>query len=210
MRKPSAGNSRRLINSTVRMCARIALTEIAQEAWKAHLHEGSAALDATAGNGRDTLFLAQHVGPEGTVYSIDIQDCALKATSRLLESKGLHARVKMRQGDHSCMDKVFPHLQDGCLDLVCFNLGYLPNGDHTITTDAETTVKALAKGLEKTSPRGALSVISYRGHPGALDEHEAVSGFISELPGNWRCVRHEETGSDNRPGPVWWLVCQSA
>lgn len=37
------------------------------------LRPGDVAVDATAGNGHDTLFLAQAVGPSGTVYAIDVQ-----------------------------------------------------------------------------------------------------------------------------------------
>lgn len=47
------------------------LTSVAQDIWTAYVQEGDAVVDATAGNGRDTLWLAKAVGPQGSVYAFD-------------------------------------------------------------------------------------------------------------------------------------------
>ena len=39
------------------------------------LRPGDMAVDATAGNGADTLALARMVGPDGVVHGIDVQVC---------------------------------------------------------------------------------------------------------------------------------------
>jgi tRNA1(Val) A37 N6-methylase TrmN6 len=186
------------------------LTEIAHEAWADRLRPGSCVLDATAGNGFDTLFLARHVGPEGRVFAVDIQASAVTATRTALTQAGLSDRAEIRQGDHTQLGVIFPDLHKGQLDLVCFNLGYLPGGDHSITTKAESTLAGLEACLDLLSDNGALSVIAYRGHPGAVDEHAATAGFFSTLPAPWRCLCHIETGSAEHPGPVWWFAAQSA
>jgi tRNA G37 N-methylase Trm5 len=62
---------------------------------------GSVAVDATAGNGHDTLFLAGAVGPSGRVYAFDIQPAALEATSALLAEANLEDRVELLLADHS-------------------------------------------------------------------------------------------------------------
>lgn len=51
--------------------------------------EGDTAVDATAGNGHDTLFLAQLVGDSGAVYAFDIQQQAVDATIGRLKEHGL-------------------------------------------------------------------------------------------------------------------------
>ena len=46
---------------------------MAQEIWAPFIHKGDLVVDATAGNGYDTLFLARAVGPSGTVFAFDRQ-----------------------------------------------------------------------------------------------------------------------------------------
>lgn len=47
------------------------LTSVAQDIWTAYVQEGDAVVDATAGNGGDTLWLARAVGPQGSVSAFD-------------------------------------------------------------------------------------------------------------------------------------------
>lgn len=90
--------------------------------------------------------------------------------------------------------------------MIVFNLGYLPHGDHRITTAAAATEEALLQSLRLLEEDGYLSVIAYRGHPGALKETETVSRFIKGLQHTAGCIEHLVTGSELRPGPVWWLL----
>lgn len=63
---------------------------------------GARVIDATAGNGHDTEFLARAVGEAGEVLAIDLQPAALEATlKRLGEDPGLARRVRVIQGDHA-------------------------------------------------------------------------------------------------------------
>lgn len=57
---------------------------------------GDTVVDCTAGNGNDTVFLANLVGERGKVYSFDIQKTALEKTRQKLEAKGLNDRVSLR------------------------------------------------------------------------------------------------------------------
>lgn len=57
---------------------------------KQHITPESIVVDATCGNGNDTLFLAEQV-PEGHVYGFDIQDLALENT-----------RDKVKDFNHVC------------------------------------------------------------------------------------------------------------
>jgi len=182
------------------------LTEIAHQDWLSYLGSGGWAIDATAGNGHDTEFLARTVAPDGRVFAMDIQDCAIEATRLRLAQANLTDRVNLVRADHSVIRDVFGCGIRGKVDLICFNLGYLPTGDHAITTTKETTLTALYESLLLLNPDGALSVIAYRGHPGAQEEADCVERFFSRMPSPWKCVRCVRTGTDDNPGPVWWLA----
>jgi len=51
------------------------------------LKPGATAVDATVGNGHDTLFLARIVGANGRVYGFEIQEKALHNTLELLNRR---------------------------------------------------------------------------------------------------------------------------
>lgn len=190
------------------MSGRRPLTEIAQEAWGPYLHAGDWAIDATAGNGGDTLYLARAVAPGGRVFAMDQQEAAIAATSARLKEEGLLELVTLIRGDHARMRDFLACGVRGAISLVCFNLGYLPGGDHAITTTPATTLPALLEALLLLKPTGALSVLAYRGHEGAMQEAEAVERFFRNLPAPWKCVREVATGSPENPGPVWWMAAQ--
>ena len=77
------------------------LTEKVHHILTNHLQEGDHTIDATAGNGYDTLFLAKQVGSSGKVIAIDIQGCAIQSTQEKLESAGLIDRVRLVTEDHA-------------------------------------------------------------------------------------------------------------
>lgn len=141
------------------------------------LRPGTAVVDATAGNGRDTLFLASGVGPSGRVYAFDIQAKALEETGRKLKKAGLDQRVKLINEGHQDMKQ---HIKEP-VSAVMFNLGYLPGGDHGVITRAETTMAAMRAGLNLMLPGGRMSIIIYTGHPGAQQEREVVEGEALSL-----------------------------
>lgn len=196
MRRPSVGNSPRLSR----------LTQTAQQHWEKFLSPGDWAVDATAGTGRDTVALAHRVHPGGHVFALDVQDLALRQTGQALAAAGLLSHVTLLRADHSHLPERLPCQARGRIGMVCFNLGYLPGGDHSITTTAASTLAALRQSLDLIRPGGGLSVVAYRGHPGAGAEADAVDDFFVRLPGPWRRVVRTETGTADRPGPVLHLA----
>ncbi|WP_347487559.1 class I SAM-dependent methyltransferase [Desulfoscipio sp. XC116] len=141
------------------------------------LHKGCVAVDATAGNGYDTLFLANIVGESGRVYAFDIQQAALDITARRLKQFGLENNVKLIHDGHENMNL---HI-DSPVDACTFNLGYLPGGDHNSITGPSTTVKALQIALDLLKPGGRISLVVYTGHPGAGEESRAVEEMAAQL-----------------------------
>ena len=138
---------------------------------------GDTVIDATAGNGNDTLFLAQLVGDGGKVYSFDIQEPALEKTRHRLELHKVSAQVELIQDGHQNMDK---HVT-GSVKAVMFNLGYLPGGDHTIGTRAETTIEAVRKAMELICVNGLVSIVVYYGGDSGFEEKEAVMQFLETI-----------------------------
>lgn len=61
----------------------------AQQLLSEVLTSGDLAVDLTAGNGSDTLFLAQTVGPTGQILAFDIQEQALVNTFAKLKQAGI-------------------------------------------------------------------------------------------------------------------------
>jgi hypothetical protein len=62
-----------------------------------------------------------------------------------------------------------------------FNLGYLPGGDHSITTLKGTTLTALRKALECLRDGGFLTALCYPGHDEGLEESVEVLTFLESL-----------------------------
>lgn len=136
------------------------------------IQSGDTVVDATMGNGHDTLYLAQKVGPQGRVYAFDVQQAALESTRKRLEENGCgDGRVQLILDSHTRMaDYVIG--QPKC---VLFNLGWLPTGDHNVTTQVPSTLKAVQVAMEITQPGGMISVCIYPGHEeGTREKHALV------------------------------------
>ena len=61
---------------------------------------GAFCVDATCGNGKDTVFLASLVKENGHVFAFDIQKAAIENTRAVLEKSGLSERVKLILDGH--------------------------------------------------------------------------------------------------------------
>lgn len=144
------------------------------------LNEGDIVIDATMGNGYDTLYLAQRVGESGFVYSFDVQEEAIKSTKKRLEKEGLTDRVKLILDGHENMDKYI----NGEISCIVFNLGYLPRAKHKVITKPDTTIKAIEHSLKLLKPHGIISIAIYTGHPGGEDEKNSIYEFIKHLNQN--------------------------
>lgn len=150
---------------------------ISHEIIKRVVMPGDTVVDATMGNGNDTLLLAGLVGNTGNVYSFDIQEAALASTRKKLDLKGTGANVKLILDGHQNMDRYVPQ----GIRAVMFNLGYLPKGDHSIGTRAESTIEALEKSMELLLPGGIIMMVIYYGGDSGFDEKDAVLEYIRTI-----------------------------
>lgn len=166
------------------------------------LARATAVIDATVGNGHDTLFLAQCTPPQAAVVGFDIQAQALDAARRLLAEHGLSRKVRLIADNHAAMRAYV----SGPVDAVMFNLGYLPGGDHAITTVGSTTVAALAQAVALLRPGGVITVVAYTGHAGGAAEAAQVMAFLAGLPQrNFAAMHYGAINQAHQP-PVLYAV----
>jgi predicted methyltransferase len=140
----------------------IRLTEAAHAAVRSVLQDGEIAIDATAGNGHDTRFLSECVGPSGRVFAFDIQAEALARTADLI---GNAKSVTLCPFNHADMLEAIPAEYRGRSGVIMFNLGYLPSGDKTVITWSDSTVRAVIGSLALLRPGGVLTILAYTGPP---------------------------------------------
>ena len=161
-------------------------TELAHAWVRERLRPGGTAIDATAGNGHDTEFLAQLAGAEGRVIAYDVQTVAIESTRARLEKAGLLDRVSLRRDSHERIG------EENGFDVVMFNLGYCPGADKAVITTVDSTLRALEAAASGLRPGGLITVVCYTGHPGGAEEAEAVLAWTRGLePGRFRAMRCE-------------------
>ena len=141
------------------------------------VHEGDVVIDATCGNGNDTLTLAHLIGTNGKVYGFDIQELAIASTEKKLIKNEVVERASLICDSHALMKE---HVKEE-VDFIIFNLGYLPRADKTITTLVDSTLKAIEAGLDLLKLHGIMVVVIYPGHEEGYEEKNAVLEYVQNL-----------------------------
>ena len=141
------------------------------------IRPGDAVVDATMGNGKDTLFLCELVGEGGHVYAFDVQAEAVERTRERVNEAGFTDRTTLLLAGHETMKE---HVPAG-VQAVMFNLGWLPGAQHIVTTQTETTLKAVSAALDLIAPGGIVTVCVYPGHDEGTRELEALKAYVSGL-----------------------------
>ena len=168
----------------------------AAELMASALYPGARAVDATMGNGRDTRWLCEQVGPKGRVYAFDVQSEAVARTRALLESEGMLDRATLFCEGHQRMGEFVNEPVDG----VMFNLGWLPGAEHAVTTLARTTLPAAEAALSLLKPGGLLTICVYPGHDEGARELKALTEWASALdPASFDALLKCYMNQPNRP-----------
>jgi 16S rRNA C1402 N4-methylase RsmH len=166
---------------------------------------GESAIDCTAGNGHDTVFLSRCVGPQGQVLSIDIQHEALNKSRTLCRQESLH-NVTFVQDSHARLAKIAQEHAFKDPRCVVFNLGFLPRSESTLTTGSESSCEAIKQALQITQSGGIISVLAYRGHCGGAEEERAVRDLLEGLLQSSFMVRREGVINEREDTPVLWSI----
>lgn len=143
-----------------------------------HVRPGDHCIDATAGRGKDTLFLAGLVGETGHVTAFDIQQDAVDSTVKRLADNGMAQRADVRLDSHANMASC---AEPGTISAITFNFGWLPGGDHNVFTLPESSICAIQEGLRLLREDGIMTLILYYGRETGFAERDALLEFLPTL-----------------------------
>ena len=163
---------------------------------------GDTVIDATMGNGHDTLFLCEAVGPAGRVWAFDIQPAAVASTESLLREAGMLDRARLLCLGHEHMDEAVTEKVRAAV----FNLGWLPGGDHAVTTRWETTRRAVTGALNLLLPGGVLVLCAYPGHTEGSRERQELEAFFTALSNREYNVLHQRFLNAGPGAPECFVV----
>lgn len=157
----------------------LSAVELCHEFLELHVTPGGLYLDATCGNGNDTLFLCRLAGQNGRVLAMDIQQKAVDRTNRRLTDAGYEKVGRAVLYDHAKLGEL---VQPGKVDCVLFNFGWLPGADHAVFSTADSSIPALEAALQAVRPGGVVSAILYSGQVIGSGEKQAVLAWLRALP----------------------------
>ncbi len=162
--------------------------------------KGDVVVDATIGNGHDTVFLAKLVGYKGKVYGFDIQKQAIENTRDRLGSENLLEQVTLVQQGHQQLQAVIADEHKGTISAAVFNLGYLPGGDQSIVTVPDTTILAIKQLLDVMKPEGLIVIVIYHGHVEGQIERDALMNYVKTIdPSVAHVLQYQFINKNNHP-----------
>lgn len=165
--------------------------------------EGDLCIDATMGNGKDTLLLSRLCGSSGHVLAFDIQPAALENTTALLQKEQVPDNTSLILDSHTNMEK---YAQPETVSCIVFNFGYLPGGDHAIATRKETSISALICALSLLKKGGILSLCIYSGGDSGFQERDAILTWLKDLDSRkYLVIKSDYYNRPNNP-PIPVLV----
>jgi len=180
----------------------LSLTELAHNLISVKLKSIKCGIDATCGNGHDTLFLSGLCSNSGIIYSFDIQEEALRNTAVVLEKNNLTNNVKLIHTGH---ENILEHI-DFEVDVIMFNLGYLPNSDRKINTSYDTTIFALESCLKILCVNGIISIICYPKHKSGFEEMVCVKQWIRDLSNSEYYVKEYLSENSDKTTPILYVI----
>lgn len=167
--------------------------DLAHGYWNDIIQPGDTVIDATCGNGHDSLALANMClsNNSGTLYCLDLQDKAVNNTKQLLTENLSKNQMQHIRFFNQCHSQFPQEILPQSVRLIAYNLGYMPGGDKAFTTMLETTKTSLVNALELLLNSGLISITCYPGHPEGKKEEEALLEFTKSLsPKDWSCSHH--------------------
>jgi len=156
----------------------IGVIQYSHKLLKQSIEKGELAIDATCGNGNDTIVLSDIVGDDGKVFAFDIQDQAIQTTKERLAELN-KKNVKLIKDSHANLKQYL--LKEEQIGGAIFNLGYLPRSDKRIITKGASTIKALETILKHLKKKGITVLVVYHGHEGGSEEKEQLLQYVTNL-----------------------------
>lgn len=163
---------------------------------------GGRAVDATAGNGHDTLFLAQLTGKEGEVFAFDVDPDAIENTKRLLVQHQAQQQVQLILDSHHRAEAYVK----GYIDYTVFNLGYRPGADHGHTTQAKSTIQAVKYLFSVTRQGGGIGICTYWGTEKCRQESLQLEEYLRNWDQNLADVLVFDFMNQKNHPPKFFLI----
>lgn len=161
-----------------------------------YLANARCVVDATVGNGHDSEFILRNAPQLRYLFCCDIQNSAILSSRARLAPMTTTAQVYWYEMDHASLLADFPL----AIDVIMFNLGYLPGADHTVHTRTETTLAACTHALAHLRRGGVLAAVSYPGTPAGAQEHAALQEWARALPQrDWHVAYIDMVNQIHRP-----------
>mgnify|MGYP006277399179 CR=1 FL=1 len=151
--------------------------EFSHWAFNKFIENNQVFVDATCGNGNDTIFLADNVSSGGKIYAFDIQKEAIEITKNKFKKSKYNNDIEYINDGHEKIDKYISEKVDG----IIYNLGYLPGSEHNIKTEKDTTIKSLEKAVDIIDDNGLIVIVIYTEHEGGELEKEAILDYTTNL-----------------------------
>lgn len=163
---------------------------------KKAMTDNSLVIDATCGNGHDSLFMARLL-KTGKLYAFDIQEQAINNTRALLTEHEQIDKAELIQSSH---EFILEHVQANSVDLVMFNLGYLPGADKSKTTTSHSSISAIKNSLLALKKNGLVVIVLYPGHEEGRREAQEVESFIETLDFKaYQAIKYGFINNSKRP-----------
>ncbi|MCQ2407946.1 MAG: methyltransferase domain-containing protein [Oscillospiraceae bacterium] len=161
----------------------LGVLDLAHQFLRAQIRPGDFCIDATCGRGHDTKLLCELTGSDGRVLGFDIQQEAIGSAQKLLAEHGLHAELIL--DSHANMEQ---YAEAESVSCIVFNFGWLPRGDHSVFTKADSSIAALTAALHLLKPGGWLSLCIYYGGVNGYSERDAIDAFLASLDSRFYTV----------------------
>jgi hypothetical protein len=138
------------------------------------------------------------------MYAFDIQQKAidntrLKITSHLSSQE--QQQVTLFHSSHAYLQTIqLPTAPT----LIVYNLGYLPGGDKSITTQTDSTLHSITQGLQLLKQQGALCITCYPGHEEGRKEESAILDYLINHPSAYTQLHHHRwIHREHAPSLIW-------
>jgi SAM-dependent methyltransferase len=166
--------------------------DLAHAYWEKLILPKDIIVDATCGNGQDTLFLAK-LCYEGNLYAFDIQAKAIELSRSYLAEHLDEKTFKNIQFFNQCHSNFPQEITLGTVKLIVYNLGYLPGqGNKSLTTLVETTFASIQKAMDLLISGGAICLTLYPGHEEGEKELIFLHNWVQSLDAKkWNCCLHQ-------------------
>ncbi|NGX34995.1 MAG: hypothetical protein K1060chlam1_01361 [Candidatus Anoxychlamydiales bacterium] len=182
--------------------------DLSKNYWKNFLDKSDIAIDATLGNGFDTLYLAkiliEPANTKGKIICFDIQKKAIESSKLLLKEnlkKESFKNISLLNKSHEDLTK---HVTIKA-NLIVYNLGYLPGSDKKITTKSKTTISSIESAFKLLAKKGAISIISYPGHFEGEKEEIALIEYLKKIDKKEYNVLHFRWLNKEKAPSFFWI-----